>query len=701
MDQVLQSLKINNLGQFASDFALPVGILTLMAMLVLPIPTVLLDAFFTTNILLSLLILLIALNTKRPLDFTAFPTLLLFATVLRLGLNVASTRVVLAEGYQGTAAAGKVIQSFGEFVIGGNYAVGIFVFVILVIINLVVITRGAGRISEVSARFTLDALPGKQMAIDADLNAGLLNPDEAKKRREDIAQEADFYGSMDGASKFVKGDAIAGILILLINIIGGLAVGVLQYDMAISEAAANFLVLSVGDGLVAQIPSLLLALGTAIIVTRISTEHDLSEQVHHQLSVSKAWLPAASLLGLIGIIPGMPNFVFLSASAFGFTVYYLIRKGELGVSEQKETEKEEETSKEEIELEDVAEYAPITLHVGYGLIPLVDPDGNGPLVSRVTSIRKRVSQELGFVIPNIRIRDDLSLKPNQYRLKIGETIVGEDLCYPDKKLAIAGDTPKIKIRGEEVTDPSFGLDAIWVSEQDTTEAETNGYMIVDPDAVIGTHINKLIRQNANQLLGQDDVQALLDALSERAPQLVETVIPKIIPLQSLTHILQSLLNEQVPITDLPRILRSVSENSAKTKDTQELAELSRSALSSIVLQNFFGIKDKISVITLDTELEQMLINMKRQAAQEGLQIEPNLAETLLNALKETENKLSIENKNAIFVTSPLLRRDLSKLFRQQSEDLIVMSFSELPDNRQIEIVSVIGRNNNDDNSNVQ
>ena len=693
MEQVLRSLQITDLRRIVGDFALPVGILTLMAMLVLPVPTELLDLFFTTNILLALLILLIALNTKRPLDFTAFPTLLLFATVLRLGLNVASTRVVLAEGYQGTDAAGQVIQSFGEFVIGGNYAVGIFVFIILVIINLVVITRGAGRISEVSARFTLDALPGKQMAIDADLNAGLLAPDEAKKRREEIAQEADFYGSMDGASKFVKGDAIAGILILLINIIGGLAVGVLQYEMPLAEAAANFLVLSVGDGLVAQIPSLLLALGTAVIVTRISTEHDLSEQVQKQLGVSKAWLPAGALLALIGAIPGMPNVVFLSASAFAFVTYYLLRKSEEKEPEKAEIETDSETDSEEIDLDEVAEYAPITLQVGYGLIPLVDPDGNGPLVGRVTSIRKRISQELGFIIPQIRIRDDLTLESNQYRLKIGQTIVGEDICFPDKKLAIAGETPKIKLRGENVTDPSFGLEAVWISSQDVSEAESNGFMIVDPDAVIGTHLNKLIRKHAEQLLGQDDVQSLLDALSERSPQLVETVVPKVVSLQALTQILQTLLNEQVPITDMPRILRSVSIASSKTKDPYEIAEQARSSLAPIVLQNIFGIKDKISVITLDTDLEQMLINTKRQAGQEEFQMEPNLAETLLSALKDSESKLSMEGKTAVFVTSPFLRRDLSKLLRQQSEDLVVMGFSELPDNRQVEIVSVIGKSN--------
>ena len=697
MEQAIRSLQVSGLKQFIGDFALPVGILALIAMMVLPIPTALLDIFFTTNILLSLLILMVSLNTKRPLDFTAFPTLLLFATVLRLGLNVASTRVVLAEGYKGTAAAGKVIQSFGEFVIGGNYAVGIFVFIILVIINLVVITRGAGRISEVSARFTLDALPGKQMAIDADLNAGLLSPEDAKSRREEIAQEADFYGSMDGASKFVKGDAIAGILILLINIIGGLAIGIVQYEMSASDAAATFLTLSVGDGLVAQIPSLLLALGTAIIVTRISAEHSLAGQIKHQLGLPKAWIPVGSLLGIIGLIPGMPNLVFISAAIFCFGIAYLLRDtGDVIEDEIKEDVKSDENS-EEIALEDVAEYAPITLQVGYGLIPLVDSDGNGPLVGRVTSIRKRISQELGFIIPPVRIRDDLNLKPNQYRLRIGQTIVGEDLCFAEKKLALAGDTPKIKLPGEEVTDPSFGLDAVWIDEQEVTEAETNGYMIVDPDAVIGTHLNKLIRKHADQLIGQDDVQALLDSLANHAPQLVETVVPKIVSLQNLTQIIQTLLSEQVPITDLPRILRAISDASSKTKDQLEIAEFVRGALAPIVLQTIFGLKDKISVITLDTELEQMLMNMVRQAGKEGFQIDPGLAETLLTALKQTEEKLGIEDKVAIFVTSPTLRRYMSSLLRQQSEDLVVMGFNELPDNRQVEVVSVIGRNNENSN----
>ena len=444
------------------SLALPLGILLLVVMMVIPLPAYLLDLFFTTNILLSLLILMVALHTFRPLDFSSFPTVLLFATILRLGLNVASTRIVLSKGHTGPDAAGHVIEAFGAFVIAGNYVVGIFVFAILIIINLVVVTKGAGRVSEVSARFTLDAMPGKQMAIDADLNAGLLTSEEAKTRREDIAKEADFYGAMDGASKFVKGDAIAGILILMINIIGGLTIGIGQHDLPISIAAENYIILSVGDGLVAQIPSLLLAIATAIIVTRISSNHDLSEQIGSQIGVKQAWLPSSAVLFLIGIIPGMPNLLFLVAGSLAFGVwYYLNRKdvSEENISQNDDFNLENKnTNANTIELDEISDNSQVSMQLGYGLIQMVDDNNDGPLISRITGVRKQLSKELGFIIPSVRVRDDLTLESNGYRIRIGQTIVGEDKVYPQLLLAIPSDNSQMKIEGIDVKDPSFNME---------------------------------------------------------------------------------------------------------------------------------------------------------------------------------------------------------------------------------------------------
>ena len=472
-----------SLPEKLKPFGLPIAVLMLMVMMVIPLPAFLLDIFFTTNILLSLLILMVSIHTFRPLDFSSFPTVLLFATILRLGLNVASTRIVLSEGHTGPDAAGKVIEAFGEFVIAGNYVVGIFVFAILIIINLVVITKGAGRVSEVSARFTLDAMPGKQMAIDADLNAGLLTSEDAKQRREDIAKEADFYGSMDGASKFVKGDAIAGILILLINIIGGLIIGIAQHNLPVSTAAENYIILSVGDGLVAQIPSLLLAIATAIIVTRVSTSQDLSKQIGSQIGVKQAWLPSACVLFLLGLIPGMPNTLFLLGSFLTFSVWWIIRKKNeetedkitLSNDNQDVDDKKDDNS---ISLSDIADNSAISMQLGYGLIQLVDDENDGPLIARITGVRKQISKELGFIIPQVRIRDDLTLEANHYRIRIGQEIVAEDKIFPQLLLAIPGDSAQTKIEGTDVKDPSFNMDATWIEPHQQARAENLGYMVV-------------------------------------------------------------------------------------------------------------------------------------------------------------------------------------------------------------------------------
>ena len=677
---------------------LPVAILMLMMMMVVPLPAVLLDIFFTTNILLSLLILMVSLHTFRPLDFSSFPTVLLFATILRLGLNVASTRIVLSAGHTGPDAAGKVIEAFGEFVIAGNYVVGIFVFAILIIINLVVITKGAGRVSEVSARFTLDAMPGKQMAIDADLNAGLLTSEEAKQRREDIAKEADFYGSMDGASKFVKGDAIAGILILLINIIGGLIIGIAQHDLPVSTAAENYIILSVGDGLVAQIPSLLLAIATAIIVTRVSTSQDLSKQIGSQIGIKQAWLPSAGVLFLLGIIPGMPNFLFLIASGLTLFIWWTIKKqsensavyNEMQGTSNDESDVDQEKDENSISLSEIADNSAISMQLGYGLIQLVDDENDGPLIARITGVRKQISKELGFIIPQVRIRDDLSLEANHYRIRIGQEIVAEDKIFPQLLLAIPGDSAQTKIDGTDVKDPSFNMDATWIEPHQQARAENLGYMVVEPEAVIATHLNQVLSKQSSELLGQDDVQALLDNLSQSSPQLVSSSVPKIIPLNVLTSILKSLLAERMPISDLKRILEVLTTQNVKNASPIELAESIRPAISGLLIQQIAPLNSPLPIITFSAELEQMIVNIAKQTGANGLILEASLIQKIVSAINEVMEKMQSQNRNAVMITAPVIRRDLSHMLRQHIPSLNVLSFTELPDSKKIEVVANIG-----------
>ena len=693
MEMTLRRLGFNQVSPILKNMGLPLGILMLVAMMVLPLPSVLLDIFFTSNILLSLLILMVAMNAFRPLEFSSFPTILLFATILRLGLNVASTRVVLSEGHTGTDAAGKVIEAFGAFVVAGNYVVGIFVFIILVIINLLVITKGAGRVSEVSARFTLDAMPGKQMAIDADLNAGALTTEEAKSRREEIAKEADFYGSMDGASKFVKGDAIAGILILIINILGGLIIGIWMHGLALEEAANTYFLLSVGDGLVAQIPSLLLAIATAIIVTRVSETQNLGEHISKQMNLSRAWLPVSGVLILIGIVPGMPNALFLVAGLCAALASFLSRRAE-NYNETQELEQlsapEEKDSEEKINLADIADNSPISVQLGYGLIGMVDEESGGPLVNRITGIRKQVSKDLGFIIPAVRVKDDLTLPANQYRIRVGQTISGEDMLYPDRKLAIPGDSSKVKISGIEVIDPSFGMEAIWIESHKQAEAEANGYMVVEPESVLATHFSRILFRNAGKLIGQDDVQSLLDNLSESAPQLVQSVIPKIIPLHSLTGVLRLLLDERVPISDLRQVLESLSGMNLTNMSIQDMAEALRPDLAGLLIQRLAPLNEPLPVITFSSGLEHMLINMVRQSGEEGLVLDNALAQKLITSLVQANEKIGAEGKQAALVVSPAIRRQISSIVKQHIEDIVIMGFTELPDNRKINIVASIG-----------
>lgn len=682
-------------GRFLSAVVLPLALIAMILLMVIPVPPLVLDLFFMFNIVLSLVILMASLNTYRPLEFSAFPTVLLFATILRLALNVASTRVVLAEGHKGTDAAGQVIAAFGEFITAGNFAIGMLVFFILIVINMVVIVKGTGRVSEVSARFTLDAMPGKQMAIDAELNAGLLTGEEAKKRREEVTRESDFYGSMDGATKFVKGDAIAGLLILGINIIGGLIIGMVYHDLTLAKAAKVYITLAIGDGLVAQIPSLLLSVATAVIVTRDSSAHNLSDRLMLQLGDGRAWWPVAGILTLFGLVPGMPTSLFLGAAGVAMFVAWrskqvvtdaadvvdavaLTQDGADGASDQAD----------QLTLDDVSNRAVLLLEVGYGLIPLIEESGKTALVSRITGIRKQASRDLGFIIPPVRIRDNLSIQPNAYRLTIAGVVVADDEVAVGKLLAIQSEASNINLPGEIVKDPTFGLDAVWIEPQDRSRAVAARYTVVDPATVVATQINQLLRANAADLLGQDEVQELLDHVSKSAPNLVSGMVPKLISLGVLTQVLRALVSEQISIGDMRRILEALS--GAKTREIDDLVDTARIALAPIIVQRVCGPKDSLSVITLDSALEQIIIQNARTGGRESGMIEPGLGRKLLDSFQEQSKILAEKDKTLVVVTSPVLRRELSTLVRQAAPDALVLSYREIPENKRINVAAIIG-----------
>ena len=682
-------------GRLLSSVVLPLALIAMILLMVIPVPPLVLDLFFTFNIVLSLVILMASLNTYRPLEFSAFPTVLLFATILRLSLNVASTRVVLAEGHKGTDAAGQVIKAFGEFITAGNFAIGMLVFLILIVINMVVIVKGTGRVSEVSARFTLDAMPGKQMAIDAELNAGLLTGEEAKKRREEVTRESDFYGSMDGATKFVKGDAIAGLLILGINVIGGLIIGMVYHDLTLAKAAKVFITLAIGDGLVAQIPSLLLSVATAVIVTRDSSAHNLSDRLMLQLGDGRAWWPVAGILTLFGLVPGMPTSLFLGAAGVAMFVAWRSKQvvtdaadavdavattqdGADGASDQAE----------QLTLDDVSNRAVLLLEVGYGLIPLIEESGKTALVSRITGIRKQASRDLGFIIPPVRIRDNLSIQPNAYRLTIAGVVVADDEVAVGKLLAIQSEASNINLPGEIVKDPTFGLDAVWIEPQDRSRAVAARYTVVDPATVVATQINQLLRANAADLLGQDEVQELLDHVSKSAPNLVSGMVPKLISLGVLTQVLRALVSEQISIGDMRRILEALS--GAKTREIDDLVDTARIALAPIIVQRVCGPKDSLSVITLDSALEQIIIQNARTGGRESGMIEPGLGRKLLESFQEQSKILAEKDKTLVVVTSPVLRRELSTLVRQAAPDALVLSYREIPENKRINVAAIIG-----------
>jgi flagellar biosynthesis protein FlhA len=688
----LQSMGIISVSPKLVNTFLPFGIIALVAMLVLPLPVALLDTFFVVNITLSLLILMVALHTQRPLDFSSFPNLLLIATVLRLGLNVASTRIVLKEGHTGPDAAGKVIEAFGDFIVSGNYAVGLFVFSILVIINLVVITKGAGRVSEVSARFTLDALPGKQMAIDADMNAGILTPEEAKERRAEVAKEADFYGSMDGASKFVKGDAIAGILILVINVVGGLIIGLLQHDLSISVAAQSYILLAIGDGLVAQIPSLLLSIATAIIVTRVSSAENMSEHISSQINLSSAWLPTSFVIFTLGLIPGMPNSLFIVFAIVTAALGLLARrKEEAIVSEEQTSAEEEKTDENIVDVSLVKDDAKISLNIGFGLVGLVSEADDNSLVPSVTKLRKDTSKRLGFVVPGIRIRDDIDLEPSQYQIKIGEKIVADDVIYYDKTLAIPGDNVQVVVEGIEVKDPSFGVDAIWIEPELEKEAQSRGYMTIDPTSVLITHLGQILTKHAADLLGQDEVQELLDNLENTQPNLVQSIVPKLVPLHQLTKILQNLLQETVPISDLAVIIGELASMNIQKMNNEDISEALRPKLVPLLIQKLTKFKDTLPLLTLAPDLEQLILTAVRQNPDEKmLLLDSGLAKKILSNLNDASEALSTENKAAFLIVAPQIRRHVAQFVRAQLPAINVLSFTELPENRSVEIVYTIG-----------
>ena len=684
-----------NFKSFAPNLVnsfLPFGIIALVAMLVLPLPVALLDTFFVLNITLSLLILMVALHTQRPLDFSSFPNLLLIATVLRLGLNVASTRIVLKDGHTGPDAAGKVIEAFGEFIVSGNYAVGIFVFTILVIINLVVITKGAGRVSEVSARFTLDALPGKQMAIDADLNAGILTPEEAKERREEVSKEADFYGSMDGASKFVKGDAIAGILILVVNVVGGLIIGLLQHQLAIGQAAEAYILLAIGDGLVAQIPSLLLSIATAIIVTRVSSAHNMSEHISRQVNLSAAWIPTSLVILALGLVPGMPNKLFILFAALAAGLAFLAKRKEMNPSEPEDAvDDEDEENENDFDVKAVKDDAKISLNIGFGLVSLVSQSDENSLVPSITKLRKETSKRLGFVIPGIRIRDDIDLEPSQYQIKIGEKIVADDTVFYDKILAIPGDDVQLDLNGIKVKEPAFGVDAIWIEPELDKDAQSKGYVTIDPTSVLITHVGQILTNSAGELLGQDEVQALLDELEISQPNLVQTVVPKIIPLHQLTKILQNLLKEAVPISDLHVVISELSAINVQKLSNDDISEAVRPKLVPLLIQRLTKFKETLPLLTLAPELEQLILTSVRQNPDEKmLLLDGALAKNILSNINEASEALSRDNKAVFLIVAPQIRRHVANFVRSQLPAINVLSFTELPENRSVEIAYTIG-----------
>jgi len=674
-----------------SALALPTGILTLIALMIVPVPTFLLDVFFVLNIALSVAVLMAAMNSAKPLDFSSFPSVLLFATLLRLSLNVASTRVVLVNGHNGGEAAGKVIEAFGAFLVGGNFAVGLFVFMILMIINLVVVTKGAGRVSEVSARFTLDALPGKQMAIDADLAAGLLTADEAKARRREVATEADFYGSMDGASKFVKGDAVAALLILGVNIIAGFVLGMISHGLSAGEAAERYITLAVGDALVAQVPALLLSIAAAVIVTRVTDSRDLAGQIGGQFSKPATWLPVAVILGAIGMIPAMPQTIFLPAAGLALWLWRSLKQ-RADRPEPVIAPEMPAADPQKIALDDVSDHTLVTIELGFGLVQLVDDRRGSPLISRITGVRKQLSQTFGFIVPQFRVRDALEMSPHDYRILLGGVPLGSATIRADKVLAIdAGEAREgHALTGIPTIDPSFGCPALWIEPAARDHAIAEGFLTVDASTVIATHLNQLLVERAAALLGPDEVRAVLDAVKEHSSGLVETVYPAPLTLAAITRLMRSLLEEGVPLGHPVPILQSLSEGVQITLDHERLVDLVRADLGALIVGRVCGPLERLPVLTLDARLEGAIVQGLHDPSTGQPVIEPDLA----RAIGERVSGIVAERgQGAIppaLIVQPRARRALAMLLRQRAPQCLVLSIAELPPAQPIEVLAVIG-----------
>jgi len=714
LNQVFQQIRALAKGNLGVPFML----MLMLGMMTLPVPTLLLDIFFTFNIALAIVVLMVSIYASRPLDFAIFPSVLLVATLLRLALNVASTRVVLLEGHEGGAAAGKVIEAFGEVLVGGNYAVGLVVFLILMIINFVVVTKGAGRVSEVSARFTLDAMPGKQMAIDADLNAGLIDADQAKERRADVANEADFYGSMDGASKFVKGDAVAGMLILIINILGGLVIGMVQHDLDFSRATEVYALLTIGDGLVAQIPSLLLSTATAIIVTRNNSKENMGSQIFTQMfDTSRSLAVAGGVLIFMGLVPGMPHMAFLGLGGVAIAgAYWIYRRNQqpeivdegVGGTARQAAKKAGApqaagqsvpalpgADSKEVDWDDVENVDIIGLEVGYRLIPLVDKNQGGQLLSRIKGIRRKLSQDLGFLVPSVHIRDNLDLLPNAYRIQLMGVSIAEAEIEPDKDMAINPGQVFGKLEGIATQDPAFGLEAVWIDATKKDQAQTLGYTVVDSSTVVATHLNQLLQKHASELIGHEEVQKMLDRLAKISPKLAEELVPNTLNLSQLLGVLQSLLREGVPVRDIRSIAEALANTSVDSQDTAALIVMVRRVLKRLIVQSIYGNVDDLPVITLEPSLEQLLLKTVQQSKQqtgssENMILEPSMTEKLQASLLEATRNQEMAGNPAVLLVSNILRPVLANFVRSLMDNLHVLSYQEVPDNKQITIAATIG-----------
>ena len=704
----MTTLSLSNLRQAvsridATGLGIPALVLLIMSMLVLPLPAWLLDILFTFNILISLIVIMVAIGITRPLEFSSFPAILLFTTMLRLALNVASTRVVLVEGHTGPDAAGDVIQAFGEFVIAGNYFVGIIVFAILIIINFMVITKGAGRVSEVSARFMLDAMPGKQMAIDADLNAGTIDQESAKKQREELSQEADLFGSMDGASKFVRGDAVAGLLILFINIIGGMIIGMVQHDLSLTDASQTYVLLTIGDGLVAQIPALFLSLATAVVVTRVTTDESMTEQTKSQLSSPSALFISGTILAILGLVPGMPTLVFVSLAAIAVGLGLMALKKRIEDQEAVErgdaqgqagaqgSSDDPNNPNKELGWDDLDTVDVIGLEIGYGLIPLVNAETGGQLMTRVKGVRKKLSAELGYLIQPVRIRDSLTLDPDHYTIIINGVVRGKGEAKVGRELAISPGQVYGTLEGIPTKEPAFGLDAVWIDPSQRDYARTLGYTVVDAATAIATHLNKVLRDSASELLSRDETQQLLDKLASKFPKLIEDVVPAKLSLGVVTKVLQTLLEEGVSIRDMRSIMEALSDACSKTQDPAELTGLVRPRIGRMIIQTLLENQDTLPVMTLDPALEQMLHNVLQQHRGDlaNVVLEPGLAEGLFRALRNSTKNVEEAGNNAVLVVSPVLRPWLSRAARHRVEGLTVLSYAEIPDDQSVKVIETV------------